>query len=203
MGLHENPASDTLSIQMCTPAAFSTKKKGSRMFVLRWARVLALSSLCSWLTGCGVTTAPPPPPAPPTVSGVKSVHSSDNVIPISSAVIKQWVGIVLDAAEFNETPLRQVIVEQEVFEALWNSWRKGEEPPQVDFDSQFVVVVASREDTFAGLSIESPDAEGDAKLILPVHASPPAKGLSYAIAIIDRNGIKTIERKPIPLGGTP
>src|SRR5262245_18780521 len=128
--------------------AFSITRKGAFVSVLRWAKPLTLSLLFSWLSGCGVTTPPPPPPAPPTDSGAKAAHPFENVIPLSDAVIKQWVGIVMDAAELNVAPLRQVIVEQQAFASLWNSWRKGEEPPEVDFDSQFVVAVADQNDTF-------------------------------------------------------
>jgi hypothetical protein len=129
---------------------------------------------------------------------LKTKNPSDNVIPVPEAIVDQWVGLVLDAEKLNEKPSGGVIVEQKIFEKLWESWRGAEKPPRVDFASQLVLVVASRETKYAGLFFNGPNEEGDIKLVTPVHASPPTKGFSYAITVVKRNGIKAVDGRPIP-----
>src|SRR5260370_17014990 len=106
------------------------------MLVFRCATAVLLMALsCSCLIGCGVATAPPPPPAAAVDSGSKATNPEENVIPVSDAIVNQWVGLVLDAEKAIEKPADGVIAEQKTFEELWSSCRQAETPPQADFAS--------------------------------------------------------------------
>jgi hypothetical protein len=120
------------------------------------------------------------------------------VVAVPEALVAQWAGLVPEAEKEQDKPARGVLVEPGAFAKLWHSWRGNEKPPPVDFASHLVLVVASREAKYAGLSFTGPDAAGDIKLVPTVHASPPTTGFSYVIAVVKRHGIKAVDGWPIP-----
>jgi hypothetical protein len=163
----------------------------------RTTGLLAIIVVGSFLAGCGPTTPPPPPGATHSDSPAPG-NPADNVFAVPDAAVLQWTGVVPDQERENDMPAGGVIASQASFESLSRSWRGSEVPPVVDFAMYLVLVDASRESQFAGLSFKGPDEKGDIQLITAAKASPPPQGIGYIIALVKRPGIKSVNGQLIP-----
>lgn len=103
-------------------------------------------------------------------------------------------------------PTDQHIGDEKEWAKLWTAWRgKQSKTPQVNFNEQVVLVVTSRDEI---LSIA---ARLDDKGNLTVSLGKPAsntfqkksgEGWYYRLAVIKREGIKTVNGQPIKKGDT-
>ncbi len=89
---------------------------------------------------------------------------------------------------------------------LWNAWRgkPTETPPKVNFDEQLVLVVTSR--AAKGAVRATLNDKGNLVVVLgdPLVEAVQKKaggGWYYALAVIPREGIKTINGKPVKAAG--
>jgi hypothetical protein len=79
------------------------------------------------------------------------------------------------------------------FAKLWKAWRK-DEPPKVDFATQFVLVLAQPENAKVEFAAALDDAGNLALSGSSTERSP--NGMTYVIAVIDRAGVKAVNGKP-------
>src|SRR5262249_34491155 len=92
-------------------------------------------------------------------------------------------GFVTSAAEFGR---------------LWTAWFGNEKPPEIDFDKQVVVVATSTRARIHGLHLV--DYQGDVRVFVGLILGAPGEG-SYGLLAVDREGVRTMQGKPISKGG--
>ena len=111
-------------------------------------------------------------------------------------ILKRWSGVIRD----DETLKRQAptpghISDAATFEKLWKAWRPKEALPKVDFTKELVLVA-----TAAGPNRVALSATLDDKGDLRVHTRATligGRGFGYAIATINRQGVKSINGNPL------
>jgi hypothetical protein len=91
------------------------------------------------------------------------------------------------------------IANQKDWEKLWKAWRGKEELPKIDFDKQLVTVGTATGSTNTLLPKIDLSDEGDLRFNFGF-TQDGSPGFAYMILVIDREGIKTINGKPIENG---
>jgi hypothetical protein len=112
---------------------------------------------------------------------------------------KTWAGILDESLE-KQKPASEVIMDQGEFARLWKAWRKDEKIPDIDFSKDFVVVTLQKEQEIS-IGLITLDGMGGANLLLVQHSEIPANRFSYAIAVIERTGIKAFRGIPLAKPG--
>ncbi len=119
-------------------------------------------------------------------------------------VLRSWDGILDDVKLLAAAPPGTapdqggvgVLTEEKAWAILWKAWRPNEKPARVDFTQELVLVF-----TLGGPNrISPPDLVLDDKGDLKAHAVAtllPGDGFCYKIAVIRRDGIKTIHGKGV------
>lgn len=105
---------------------------------------------------------------------------------------KQWTGSVNDEALKNDIPA--VITDAKALGKLWNAWKVPGKVPKVDFAKELVVTSTtsgSRLNLMPRL-----DTKGNLEL-LGMATMDFGPGFRYVIAIISREGIKTVDGKKL------
>ncbi|VTR97379.1 Uncharacterized protein OS=Pirellula staleyi (strain ATCC 27377 / DSM 6068 / ICPB 4128) GN=Psta_1268 PE=4 SV=1 [Gemmata massiliana] len=104
-------------------------------------------------------------------------------------------GIVEDAKLAEDAPVNGVIVSQKAWDKLIKSW-DIKNPPKVDFDKEFLIVgktIGSR------LSITTKlDENGDLKVTADATTDRLERGFGYAVKVVSKNGVKTVNGKELP-----
>jgi hypothetical protein len=107
---------------------------------------------------------------------------------------KEWAGQLEDGKLEKETPIDGFITNKDDFAKLWKAWMGKEKLPEIDFDKQLVMVAFSNKSrVFEILLIVG---KGDAKAVVGRKAEE-VKGFTFLIAVFNREGIKTVDGKPI------
>lgn len=141
---------------------------------LKDARFLALPSAVALLTFL----------AEPGTVHAKNIKSS-----------KEWTGQIADLKKEKDWPNATAITKKEDFAKLWKSWMGEKEVPEVDFEKQLVLVSTQKigqthdlllVETSKGVYVSTGSIE--AKRI---------KGFTFALAVFNRAGIKSINGKPL------
>jgi hypothetical protein len=109
--------------------------------------------------------------------------------------IRQWTGSIEKSLQA-EGPARGYIESERDLVKLWNALQITDEIPKVDFDRELVLVTTSQEGGYQGLKAEVDD---QGNLIVRTIVSAPLSFdcCRYLIALIKRDGIKTINGKVI------
>jgi hypothetical protein len=107
---------------------------------------------------------------------------------------KEWKGQLDDPQLEKEKPSDGFIVDEKSFAKLWKAWMPDEKLPVVDFTKEIVVVATSNKGIIKGVSLM--EEKGDAKAIVGL-MEKGIKGFAFAIGVFRREGLKTIDGKPI------
>jgi hypothetical protein len=109
--------------------------------------------------------------------------------PAKVEIIQKWSGTIQEAP-FHTA----VVVDAEAFAEVWNRLGVPGKTPDLDFTRHIVLAAAIRT---SGLYIwPSLDASGDLKTGIVATPDQPAF-ISYALAVIPRPGIKTVDGNPL------
>lgn len=110
--------------------------------------------------------------------------------------IQKWSGIIRDDETLKrQAPVAGHIADAATFEKLWKAWRPKEAVPKVDFTKELVLVA-----TAAGPNRVAMSATLDDKGDLKVRSRATligGLGFGYAIATVSRQGVKSINGKPL------
>jgi Domain of unknown function (DUF4440) len=97
-------------------------------------------------------------------------------------------------------PRDSYITDERVWERLWQAWRGSEPLPKVNLNSELIVFCTTISPNSCGIKL-SLDEQGDLKITsVSTLIASKAKTINYQIGLIDRAGIKSIERRPITSG---
>ena len=108
-------------------------------------------------------------------------------------LVKQWNGSVEDAALLKGAPA--VVTSAKGVEGLWKAWKLEGKPPEVDFSKQLVVVTTTRGSRLRpNVSLED---NGDLR-VNALSTKDLRPGFRYVIATVPREGVKTVNGKPLP-----
>ena len=103
-----------------------------------------------------------------------------------------WTGSVEDLDLAKDAPT--VITNQKAFAKLWESWKLGDKVPEIDFKKNLVILTTGRGSVLnlmAGLD------DGDLK-VNGFGTKDLRDGFRYAIGVVSRDGVKTVEGKKLP-----
>jgi hypothetical protein len=106
---------------------------------------------------------------------------------------KKWSGSVADETLRKGAP--ECITTMKGLEKLWKAWKLEGSAPKVDFAKEIVIItttVGSRVNLSASL-----DNKGDLS-ILGLGTSDFGTGFRYVMGTVSREGVKTVNRKPLP-----
>jgi hypothetical protein len=113
--------------------------------------------------------------------------------------VKEWKGTFVNASEeplMNETPKKGYIANQKAWEKLWKAWRSKEELPKIDFDKQVVFVASTQCAANRITGTVKLSDQGDLRFdYFATEIGGP--GFAYQILVVDLEGVKTINGKPI------
>ena len=109
---------------------------------------------------------------------------------------KTWNGIVPIGLRGNGRP--GYIADKTSWEDLWKRFRGGEAVPAVDFDTELVLVAVNSDPNGIGIGA-SLDDKGDLMLtsVTTLKAFINPTTCAYQLAVVKRDGIKTIGGNPI------
>jgi len=136
------------------------------------------------------------------LAGVASGRADE--APKDVPALQTWDGLVRDeslkgvAASLKaagSSPASGYIANEKEFLRLWKAWRPDEKAPRVDFDKEIVLVGVSPGPNRLTLAPKL-DAKGDLRIHLRTNLVE-GKGFGYGIATVKREGIKTVNGKPV------
>jgi hypothetical protein len=107
----------------------------------------------------------------------------------------KWSGSVDDEALLKEAPKQGFIADEKTFTKVWKAWKVGDKVPTIDFKKELAVfetTSGSRLNVNARLT-----EDGDLK-VLGLATRDLVPGFRYQILIVPREGVKTVNGKPLP-----
>jgi hypothetical protein len=107
--------------------------------------------------------------------------------------IRELKGSVADENLMKGAPT--VITSAEGLKKVWDAWKLEDKMPQVDFGKEIVVVTTTRGSRL-NLRLMLDDKENLQVLGLATRDLRP--GFRYVMAIVSRDGVKTVDGKPLP-----
>lgn len=105
-----------------------------------------------------------------------------------------WMGSIDDEKLARQKPGNGVITNAKDFEKLVKAWKVAEKVPEVNFEKE-IVLVGTTEGSKLKLSAEVDD-KGDLKAV-GVATSDLRPGFRYVIISLPKEGVKTINGKPL------
>jgi len=110
--------------------------------------------------------------------------------PVTS--LKQWSGSVDDLSLLEGTP--EVILAAQELEKLWQAWKVPGPAPKVDFSENLVLVLTTRGSILRfGATL---DDQGNLQ-VGGLATRDLRPGFRYVIAVVSRNGVKTVNGKEL------
>jgi hypothetical protein len=111
-------------------------------------------------------------------------------------VKRTWNGTV-EMELRKEAPESDFVADNDSWAKLWKAYR-GEDPPEVDFDKELILVAVNRDPNQISIRPEV-DGKGDLRVIAvsTLIGFTDPKTCAYQFALIKRHGIKTIKGKAI------
>ncbi|QVL30892.1 hypothetical protein KIH39_18835 [Telmatocola sphagniphila] len=109
--------------------------------------------------------------------------------------IAHWQGKVADDSLQKIAPTEGYIANAQLLEKLWKAWRPKEEVPSVDFKKELIILGVIPGPNSIGI-VPSVDDKGDLKFTLQ-STEIGGPGFGYHLVQIKREGVKTINGKPI------
>ena len=109
--------------------------------------------------------------------------------------VKQWSGSVDDESLVDGKPAVRVITTTADWDKLWKDWKLTGDVPVVDFAKNFVVANTTRGGILK-MSLRMDD-KGDLQVV-GIATRDLRPGFRYALAVVPREGIKTVMGKDLP-----
>jgi membrane-bound inhibitor of C-type lysozyme len=107
-------------------------------------------------------------------------------------LLQQWMGSVDDLSLMKGMP--KVITSAEELERLWQAWRVPDPLPKVDFSKNLVVVATTR----GSMLRLTPTLDDKGNLqVMGIATKDLRPGFRYVIAILSREGVKTVDGKEL------
>src|SRR5262249_14012655 len=96
-------------------------------------------------------------------------------------------------ALLEKRPAKGYITEAKAFKQLWDDWKLVEKMPEIDFKKDVVIVETTRGSNLRVAAMKLTD-KGDLRVLaMPTLDMRP--GFRYAVLIVPREGVKTINGK--------
>ena len=109
--------------------------------------------------------------------------------------VKQYTGSVDDESLIAGKPPVAVITTAADWEKLWKDWKLNGDVPTVDFGKNFAVVNTTRGGRLT-MTLRKDD-KGDLQ-VLGLATRDLRPGFRYALAVVAREGIRTVQGKDLP-----
>ena len=106
--------------------------------------------------------------------------------------VEQWSGSVDDLSLMKKGP--EFILSTQELEKLWQAWKVASPVPQVDFAKNFVVVSTTRGSILRFGAIL--DKKGYLQIV-GMATKDLRPGFRYVIAVVSREGVKTVNGKKL------
>jgi len=110
--------------------------------------------------------------------------------------LQTWQAKVQDEALKNAAPPSGFVTNAKEFAALWKAWRGDEKVPDVDFKKNLVLVGLAGGPNIAGIGATLSDDGNLTVLVRQTLIGGP--GFGYQLAVVPRDGIKTVNGKAVP-----
>jgi hypothetical protein len=106
-----------------------------------------------------------------------------------------WQGSIQDKELKSAAPESGVITKAKDFEALVKAWKVADKVPEVDFDTELILVATT---SGSKLSLSATlDDKGDMKT-LPIATRDLGTGFRFVIISVPKAGVKTVNGKELP-----
>ena len=111
-------------------------------------------------------------------------------------ILNTWNGKIADAALRKHAPTDEFLLGQNEWAKLWRAWRGQEKLPEVDFQKQMILVFTADGPNSVGCEPRL-DAQGNvqAEAMSTMIGGP---GFGYLIQCISREGVRSVNGKPLP-----
>jgi hypothetical protein len=139
---------------------------------MRWLRFLAALSCVGLFVGS----------LPEVRTGKKAVK-----------LTQQWKGSVEDETLLKGAP--EFIANKKALQKLWQEWKLEHKLPQIDFRKEIVILATSRG---SRLNLSARLDDEGALQVLGFGTRDLRPGFRYVLATVPRDGIKTVNKKPLP-----
>lgn len=113
----------------------------------------------------------------------------------------RWNGIIADKSLQSVAPTTSFIASAESLAKVWKAWRPDEDVPSVDFAKELILVgVVSGPNTV--LMRPSLDDQGDLRFVV-AGTKRGGPGFGYLLLKVSREGVKTVNGKPLNVDSRP
>ena len=113
----------------------------------------------------------------------------------------RWNGMIADKSLQSVTPADGFLADAESLAKVWKSWRADEEVPAVDFTKELILVgVVPGPNTV--LMRPSLDDQGDLRFVV-AGTKRGGPGFGYLLLKVSREGVKTVNGKPLSAAPRP
>ena len=113
-------------------------------------------------------------------------------------IVRSWAGKLVDSAPRKLSPVDGFVLDRKSWARLWKAWRGQEDVPEVDFQKQMLLVFTAEGPNSVGCT-PTHDGRGNvqANASCTLIGGP---GFGYLILCIPREGIRTVNGKPLAKG---
>jgi hypothetical protein len=122
---------------------------------------------------------------------VAVTHAEDKEVKAT----RDWKGTVADEALQKKAPANGFITDAKTFKQLWEDWKIGDKVPDIDFKKEVVVVETTRGSILRVGTVKLTD-KGDLRVV-GIATRDLAPGFRYAVLVLPREGVKTINGKEL------
>ena len=111
-------------------------------------------------------------------------------------VLNAWSGKIADAAIRKHAPTDEFLLGQDQWARLWKAWRGPEKLPEIDFRKQMILVFTADGPNRVGCEPRR-DSQGNVQA-LAMSSQIDGPGFGYLIQCISREGVRSVNGKPLP-----
>jgi hypothetical protein len=108
---------------------------------------------------------------------------------------QRWAGKSADEDKKKAAPKTGYLTSQEAFEKLWEAWALKDKAPKIDFEKQIIFVHLAGGPNNVSTTYTLDD-KGNLKAV-SLQTLIGGPGFGYGIDVLDRQGIKTYNGKPL------
>lgn len=111
-------------------------------------------------------------------------------------ILQSWKGTLIDDRLKKLAPADGFILEEGPWAKLWKAWRGPDEPPEVDFTKQMILVFTAEGPNNVGCE-PTLDAQGNVQA-LAMSTLIGGPGFGYLMLCIPRDGVRSVNGTPLP-----